>query len=57
MKEIDVSKAADWSAEEADYNIKYLEDRTRFDEAAKARELREAAATKTTKKTAKDEAE
>jgi phosphosulfolactate synthase (CoM biosynthesis protein A) len=40
MKEIDVEEAASWSEEEAQYNIHYLETRTRYVEAARARELR-----------------
>jgi hypothetical protein len=39
-KEIDVEQASDWSKEEAEFNISYLEARNRFAEANRVRELR-----------------
>ena len=39
-KEIDVEQAKSWSKEEAEYNIKYLEDRNRFAQVDRIRELR-----------------
>lgn len=37
-KEINVADAGDWSKEEADFNLHYLEDRGRTEEAAQVRE-------------------
>lgn len=39
-KEIDVQEAPSWNEEEAAYNIKYLEDRNRYDEAQAVRDAR-----------------
>lgn len=39
-KEINIADAKKWSAEEAEFNIQYLRDRERFDEADKIAELR-----------------
>lgn len=39
-KEINVEEAADWSDEEAAYNITYLEQRNRYDEAQAVRDAR-----------------
>jgi L-alanine-DL-glutamate epimerase-like enolase superfamily enzyme len=45
-KEIDVEKAASWTEGEAEFNIKYLEDRVRFEDVARVRELRAKKSTK-----------
>lgn len=52
-KKVDVSDAAKWTQEEADYNRAYLWDRGRYDEARRIDELRAPAVEEEPKKTRK----